>query len=94
MHYTSIYYQWTDELVGAEADATKDMRNGRLMGMLDDNLNNKIERAEVRGRITGVLMPRFDKLDVNKDDAIDGPELAAATDLMKMFGSRQERETP
>jgi hypothetical protein len=94
MHYTSIYYQWTDERVGAEADATKDMRSGRLMGMLDDNLNNKIERAEVRGRITGVLMPRFDKLDVNKDDAIDMTELSAATDLMKMFGSRQERETP
>jgi mono/diheme cytochrome c family protein len=94
MHYTSVYYQWTDERVGAEADATPDMRNGRLMGMLDDNLDNKIQRAEVRGRITGILQPRFDKLDTNKDDALDMPELLAATDLMKMFGTRREQETP
>ena len=94
MHYTSVYYQWTDERVGAEADVTKDMRDGRLMGMLDDNIDGKIQRSEVRGRITSILSPRFDKLDTNKDGAIDMPELMAATDLMKMFGTRREQETP
>ena len=94
MHYTSLYYQWTDERVGAEADATPDMRNGRLMGMLDDNLDNRIQRAEVKGRITSILSPRFDKLDANKDGAIDMTEMTAASDLMKMFGTRREQETP
>jgi mono/diheme cytochrome c family protein len=92
MHYTSLYYQWTDERVGKEADATSDMRSGRLIGMLDDNLDDKIQLAEVRGRIAAFIKPRFEKLDVNHDGAIDVEEFKAATDLMQMFGSRRERD--
>lgn len=92
MHYTSLYYQWTDERVGAEADATPDMRSMRLMGMLDDNLDDKIQLTEVKGRIAGSLKPRFAKLDVNSDGAIDAEEMKAATDLMQMFAPRRERD--
>jgi hypothetical protein len=92
MHYTSLYYQWTDERVGAEADATPDMRSMRLMGMLDDNLDDKIQLTEVKGRIAGSLKPRFTKLDVNSDGAIDAEEMKAATDLMQMFAPRRERD--
>lgn len=78
MHYTSIYYEWTDEKVGQEADATKQMRAMRVMGMLDDNLDDRIQVAEIRGRYTPLLKPRFAELDKDKDGGIDAEEIKAA----------------
>jgi hypothetical protein len=78
MHYTSIYYEWTDEKVGAESDATKSMRAMRVMGMMDDNLDNKVQLAEIKGRLTPLLKPRFAELDKNGDGGIDGEEIKAA----------------
>lgn len=78
MHYTSIYYEWTDEKVGAESDATKQMRSMRVMGMLDDNLDDRIQVAEIRGRYTPLLKPRFAELDKDKDGGIDAEEIKAA----------------
>lgn len=90
MHYTSIYYQWTDETTAKPADATDEMRAGRLLGMMDDNLDEKIQLTEIRGRVSGMLKPRFAQLDVNKDDGVDAEELKAASDLAAMFGFRRE----
>lgn len=84
MHYTSIYYEWTDERVGAEADATKSMRAMRVMGMLDDNIDGKVQLAEIRGRLTPMLKPRFAELDRNSDGGIDSEEIKAAN--LPVFG--------
>ena len=78
MHYTSIYYEWTDERVGAEADATRQMRSGRVMGMLDDNVDGKVQMAEIKGRLTPLLKPRFAEFDKNGDGGIDAEEIKAA----------------
>lgn len=78
MHYTSIYYEWTDEKVGQEADATRQMRGMRVMGMLDDNLDDKVQLAEIRGRLTPLLKPRFAELDKDGDGGIDAQEIKAA----------------
>jgi hypothetical protein len=78
MHYTSIYYQWTDETSAKPADATADMRGGRLMGMMDDNLDEKIQKSEVRGPIATMINAKFDSVDANKDGALDEKELAAS----------------
>jgi hypothetical protein len=78
MHYTSIYYEWTDEKVGKESDATKAMRSGRAMGMLDDNLDEKVQLSEIKGRLTPMLKPRFAQLDANGDGGIDAVEIKAA----------------
>jgi len=84
MHYTSIYYEWTDEKVGQEADATRSMRAMRVMGMLDDNLDDKVQLAEIKGRLTPMLKPRFADLDRNGDGGIDADEIKAAN--LPMFG--------
>ena len=78
MHYTSIYYTWSDETVAKQADATPEMRAGRLMGMLDDNLDEKIQKSEVRGPIAQMIGARFDAIDTNKDGALDDKEIAAS----------------
>lgn len=84
MHYTSIYYEWTDERVGQEADATREMRAMRVMGMLDDDIDGKVQFSEIRGRITPLLKPRFAELDKNGDGGIDSEEIKAAN--IPVFG--------
>jgi len=86
MHYTSIYYQWTDETVAKPADGTPEMRDWRLMGMLDTNMDEKVERTEVRGLVAKLLGSRFDVFDKNKDGVLDMAELKAVMAMMP--GSR------
>jgi mono/diheme cytochrome c family protein len=83
MHYTSIYYQWTDETVEKEADATSQMRGSRLLGMMDDDLDEIVRPEEMKGRMGGMLKARFAELDVDKSGGIDEREILAAT---RMFG--------
>jgi mono/diheme cytochrome c family protein len=92
MHYTSIYYEWTDETVAKEADATEEMRTGRLIGMLDDNLDNKVEKSEIKGRIAAMINPRFVQIDTNKDEVLDVAEMKAAAAILPGFGPRRERQ--
>jgi len=74
MLYTSLFYQWTDERVGAEADATKEMLSCRMFCSLDDNLDEKIQLAEMNPRIRAAVAPKFAEFDVNKDGGIDKSE--------------------
>lgn len=82
MHYTSIYYQWTDETVAKEADATDQMRGSRLLGMMDDNLDEIVRPEEMKGRMGGMLKARFADLDVDKSGGIDEREILAATRMI------------
>jgi hypothetical protein len=99
MHYTSLYYQWADETVQKEADATvvmKEMPN-RMMGALDANLDGKVQKAELRGRVQKAVSPNWASVDLNKDDALDKSELSAAmkflTPIMRSGRSnRDQRE--
>jgi mono/diheme cytochrome c family protein len=82
MHYTSFYYQWADETVanmpaGKQSDANAPFRPFRIMGMLDDNLDDKVQLAETRGRIHEILAPRFAELDKDHDGGLDNAELTA-----------------
>jgi hypothetical protein len=93
MHYTSIYFEWLDETAAKPNDAIPQMRAGRMMGMLDDNLDEKVELAELKGRGAVMLKPRFEQLDANKDGGIDATELQAAGGMFAGggFGSQQAR---
>jgi len=88
MHYTSIYYQWTDETVANKADHTDGLRDWRIMGMLDDNMNERVEEGELKGQLAKMLKPRFAQLDANKDGAIDMTEMKAAMKFMGGFGAQ------
>jgi mono/diheme cytochrome c family protein len=86
MHYTSIYFRWTDETTDKPADAMPIMNQMRSIGILDDNLNEKIEEAELRGSLGTALRPRFAELDVDKDGALGPMELRAAAQYLPRFG--------
>ncbi|HVY90665.1 MAG TPA: hypothetical protein VG942_17495 [Hyphomonadaceae bacterium] len=82
MHYTSIYYQWPDETVAKPNDATDGMRKYRLIGMLDSNLDGKVEKSEIKGMAVSMIGSRFDQLDTNKDGVLDQQELDAITSAL------------
>ena len=84
MHYTSLYFEWADETVAHPADATPDMMKmpRRLIGALDTNLDDKVQRSELHGRVEAAVGPHFEEIDVNKDTVLDVSELPGA---MKYF---------
>jgi len=78
MHYSSMFYQWDDEKVGAEADATDELKASGAIGALDDNLDGKVQLTELDGRVYNAMQPKFAEFDTDKDGALDATEIKAA----------------
>ena len=55
-----------------------ELRAGQLLGILDDNIDGKIELAELKGSVGDQLKPGFAKIDANRDGSLEPKELAAA----------------
>lgn len=98
MHYTSLYYEWADETVAKPADATPEMMKmpRRLMGALDVNLDDKVQRNELRGRVEAALGPHFDEVDADKSGTLEVAELPAAMKYFAeiMASGRSSRNAP
>jgi len=84
MLFTSLSYRWADETAEHRVSYDGEMNGNRLMGMMDDNLDGKIEKVELKSRIGEQLSKYFDVLDKNHDGALDRTELAAAQQMMGM----------
>jgi hypothetical protein len=82
MLFTSLSFRWADETAQHRVSYEGEMAGNRLMGMLDDNLDGKIEKAELKGRMGDMLGKYFDVLDKNHDGALDKTELVAAQAMM------------
>ena len=82
MLFTSVSYRWVDETAKHRVNYDEEMGKTRLLGMLDADLDGKIEKAELRGRMGAQLGKYFDLLDKNHDGALDASELAAAQAMM------------
>lgn len=86
MMATYLHYRWVDETVAHQTpEYEKLFQANLLMGILDANMDGKIERAELKGGPTGpvpMLKKYFDLIDTDHDGSIDAKELAAATKLM------------
>jgi hypothetical protein len=63
-----------------------------MMGVLDDNMDGKIEYSELKGGPQGpsqMLKKYFALIDTNHDGALDAAELAAASKLMPRRGPQK-----
>ncbi len=89
MFFTRIRYRWMDETSKHLVNYDQDLQQGALMGMLDSNMDGKIQKSELKGRIGEMLMSKWDIIDANHDGVIDANELAAA---QKMMGGGRRRE--
>jgi hypothetical protein len=82
MLFTRIRYRWVDETSEKLNDYDTALNAGRLMGMLDDNLDGKVEKAELKGAIGGRISPFFGLIDRNHDGGVDRAEMALAAKMM------------
>jgi hypothetical protein len=90
MFFTSVRYRWLDETSKHRVNYDGELNANRMMGMLDDNLDGKIEKSELKGRMGQMLLKYFDVLDKDHDGSLDKAELAAAQQMMGNRGRRQD----
>lgn len=88
MFYTAIRYRWVDETAAKQTDYDDLLNRGRMMGMLDDNIDGKLQKAELRGQMGEAMIKYFAMIDVNKDGDLDRAELTA---MQKMMGGPRRR---
>ncbi len=89
MFYTSLRYRWADETAKDQKNYDQLLNKTRLMGMLDDNLDDKVQMSELRGpfkdRIGNPMAFAF--VDKNKDGGIDQTEFEAVMSQMRKPGA-------
>jgi hypothetical protein len=77
MQYTALGFRWDDETVANRKDAYQtELENSRTLGMMDTNIDGKVAKSEVRGRMAQMLLANWDKVDANKNGFIDEAEMA------------------
>jgi len=86
MMATYLHYRWVDETVAHQTpDYETQLQGNLMMGILDDNMNGRIEMAELRGGARGpvkMLKTYFALIDTSHDGGIDAKEMSAAAKLM------------
>jgi hypothetical protein len=90
MFYTALRYRWVGETSSKMNDFDKDLDKDRMLGMLDQNIDGRIQKAELKGQMGDMIGKYFDQLDTNHDGALDKTELAAMQKMMG--GQRRKRE--
>jgi mono/diheme cytochrome c family protein len=80
---TYLHYRWADETVKHPMEANeKALQANLLFGVMDDNIDGKLQVAELRGQLGETLKKYLPLIDTNKDGAIEPAELAAAQKLL------------
>jgi hypothetical protein len=90
MFYMAIRYRWSGETSDKMNNYDEALNSGRMMGMLDANIDGKIQKAELKGQMGDMIGKYFDVIDANHDGALDNTELAA---MQKMMGQRRRQKT-
>lgn len=78
MFFTGLHYRW----VGEESSSLRekfeaDLYSNPLLGMLDTNLDGRVQRSELRGELGLAILRHWDQLDLNHDGELDAREFAA-----------------
>ena len=94
MLFTQIEFRWMDETAAQQIDSDGRFAEGRIMGAMDDNLDGKLQKAELRGQFGKNLLARFAMIDTNTDQTIDSAELNTALKAMQMMQRRRTSDAP
>lgn len=83
MLFTAISYRWKGETrVNQTPQYSKQLNDTRMFGMLDDNVNDLLEKSELKGRVGNMIAASFDRLDRDSDGALSHDEFAAVAAMM------------
>jgi len=89
MQYTALGYRWDDETVAnRKDDYQKRLEDSRAMGIMDTNLDGKVAKNEVRGRMAQMLLANWDSADMNKDGYLTPDEMT----MINQFMNRRIRQ--
>ncbi|MCR5879318.1 hypothetical protein [Phenylobacterium sp. J367] len=82
MLFTSLSFRWLDETAEKQIDSEARFAETRMFGMMDDNLDGRLQKAELRGQMGKMMLTFWDRIDTSKDGTIDKAELKAAQALL------------
>lgn len=87
MFYTSLRYRWADETAEKQTKHDDLLQQTRLMGMMDDNIDDKLQKGELRGQFAQLASApgAFELGDANKDGGIDQPEFDKVLQMMQQM---------
>jgi hypothetical protein len=85
MLFTQLQFRWMDETAQHQIDSEARFNETRLQGILDKDLDGKVEKAELRGQLGHMLLAQFDTGDADHDGALNAGELNAIMAKMQMF---------
>jgi hypothetical protein len=94
MFYTAVRYRWVDETSTKLTNYDELMNQGRIMGMLDDNIDGKLQKAELRGEMGQMIGRYFAMIDADKSGALEKSELAAMQGMMRRRNQAQQAPGP
>jgi hypothetical protein len=84
MLFTSVQFRWVDETAGKPRDdLQKILQERQMFTIVDDNLNSKIEEAELKGPMMEPLKAYFAQLDSDKDGGLTPVEFAAGMTVVE-----------
>ena len=90
MFYTAVRFRWTDETAKKQVNYDEIQNQTRMMGMFDDNLDGKVQKAELKGEIGERLTPFFAQIDADKSGTIEQAEMKAVGEFFR----RRQAATP
>ncbi len=82
MFYVAIRYRWVGETSDKMNDFDKALNDQRMFTMMDDNIDGKLQKSELKGRLGGMIGGHFAAIDTDKDGTLSQAELTAAQSMM------------
>ncbi len=82
MLFTNLQFRWVDETSAKQVNSDGRLAPTRLMGMMDDNLDGRLQKAELKGNMGRMIGPYFARIDADGDGSIDKAELGKAQALL------------
>jgi hypothetical protein len=82
MFYVAIRYRWEGETSDKMNNYDQALNDQRMFTMMDDNIDGKLQKTELKGRLGGMISGYFAAIDTNKDGVLEQAELKAAQGMM------------
>lgn len=88
MLYTAVRYRWVGETSDKMNDYDQALNNSHFFGILDSNIDDRLEMSELTGKMGEQLKTYFNIIDANHDGYLTLDELKAAQAMMRKMRHR------